>query len=83
MRLRNVRIAVRGRLPRQLVVALEHLRLVLDLVLLVLLHRQILPSLNGGKTDCQQRRLRLSLMRLIVTLAGVFAVLVLVLPAHP
>ena len=80
---------MRRRLPRQVVVALEHFGFRLNQTFVA--HEGLLPSPYSRKTERVQRRHRVSLsveekgarMRFLVTAAGLFTLLVLVLPAHP
>ena len=83
--LRHERVALRRRLAREVVVALQHLRLGLHLALVA--HARFLPTPNGPETVRQQAvptlgaKLRKGvLVRLIVAIAGLFTMLVLVVP---
>ena len=79
-RLGHERIALRGRLAGEVVLALEHLRVVLDFPLLV--HRDPFPFPYRADTVPQHSRPKVVPMRLLVAAAGLVSLLVLILPLH-
>jgi hypothetical protein len=68
-------VAVRGRLARELVVTLEHLRFVLDFVLLA--HRASLSLSLQSRHRLETPPAYLRVMRILVAASGLFTLLVL------
>ena len=79
-RLGHERVPLRGRLARHVVLADEHLRLVLDLALLV--HADPFPFPYTADTVRQHSGRKVVLMRLLVAVSGLVALIVLILPVH-
>jgi hypothetical protein len=79
-RLRHERVSLRGRLPRELVLALEHLRLVLNLAFLV--HVGSFPFPYRADTTPKHAGRTVILMRALVIGTGLVSLLILILPIH-
>ena len=74
------RIALCGRLAGDVVLANEHLRIVLDLAFLV--HADPFPFPYRADTGSQHTSRKVAPMRVLVAAAGLVSLLVLILPIH-